>query len=218
MELVIVGPEDPLANGLADHLRSAGILCFGPDAKGAKIEADKNWSKEFMVKHGIPTARFKSFSDAKLAKEYIESADHAALVVKASGLAAGKGVVVAESKAEAIEAANEMLVGNKFGSAGATIVIEEKISGEEVSVLAFVDGKSIHVMPPAQDHKRLGDDDKGPNTGGMGAYCPCPLISTAQMDIVIEQVLKRAVSGLQSDGISYCGAYYRDRSSVKLFC
>lgn len=205
VNIVFVGPEDPLANGIADVLVANGIFCFGPSKDGARIEADKDWSKSFMVRHGIPTARYKSFTDPESAIEYIKTADHKALVVKASGLAAGKGVVVAESKDEAIRAVRDMMIDKKFGDAANTILIEEKICGEEVSVLAFVDGTSIQVMPPAQDHKRLKNGDEGPNTGGMGAYCPCDLITPAQLEIVKRDVLQRAVDGLRHDGISYRG-------------
>lgn len=206
---MFVGPEDPLASGIGDVLVASGIFCFGPSAAGARIESDKSWSKEFMVKYGIPTAKYASFTDADQAIAYIETADHDALVVKASGLAAGKGVIVAADKAEAIAAVREMLVDKKFGDAGATIVVEEKIAGEEISVLAFVDGDSVCVMPPAQDHKRLMDYDKGLNTGGMGAYCPCPLITEEQMEMVKQEVLQRAVDGLKKEGINYCGTYYQ---------
>lgn len=202
---MFVGPEDPLAHGIGDALKEDSIFCFGPTKAGARIESDKSWSKEFMVKYGIPTAKYRSFTDATEAIQYIESADHDALVVKASGLAAGKGVIVANDKSEAIAAVREMLVEKKFGAAGATIVVEEKISGEEVSCLAFVDGQSVALMPPAQDHKRLKDYDQGLNTGGMGAYCPCPLITADQLEMVKRDVLQRAVDGLKKEGISYCG-------------
>lgn len=205
IQSVFVGPEDPLAQGIGDALQQVGIFCFGPTKAGARIEADKSWSKEFMVRHGIPTAKFKSFTDAQEAIEYIRSADHEALVVKASGLAAGKGVIVAQDKQEAEEAVREMLVDKKFGAAGEMILVEEKIAGEEVSVLAFVDGESVSLMPPAQDHKRLKDYDQGLNTGGMGAYCPCPLITEEQLEMVKKEVLQRAVEGLKKEGISYCG-------------
>lgn len=204
---MFVGPEDPLANGIGDALTGSGIFCFGPNRAGARIEADKSWSKEFMVKHGIPTAKYQSFTDAGAAIKYIEAADHEALVVKASGLAAGKGVIVAADRAEAIAAVREMLVDKKFGEAGATIVVEEKIAGEEISVLAFVDGESVALMPPAQDHKRLKDYDQGLNTGGMGAYCPCPLITEQQLEMVKREVLQRAVDELKAEGIDYCGNF-----------
>ncbi|XP_063825916.1 trifunctional purine biosynthetic protein adenosine-3 [Ostrinia nubilalis] len=208
IELVVVGPEDPLANGIVDELTALGIPCFGPTKAGAEIEANKDWSKKFMNKYQIPTARHKSFTDAAAAKEFINSAPYPALVVKASGLAAGKGVVVAASKEEACEAVDDILTDSKFGVAGQTVVIEELLDGDEVSVLAFTDGETVSMMPPAQDHKRIGDGDVGPNTGGMGAYCPCPLITPDQLADVKDQVLQRAVDGLKAEGIKYVGVLY----------
>ncbi|CAB3261102.1 unnamed protein product [Arctia plantaginis] len=208
IDLVVVGPEDPLANGIVDALTPLGIQCFGPTKAGAQIEASKDWSKTFMNKYQIPTARYKSFTDAAAAKEFINTAPFPALVVKASGLAAGKGVVVASNKEEACQAVDEILVDSKHGSAGETVVIEELLEGDEVSVLAFTDGETVSMMPPAQDHKRVGDGDTGPNTGGMGAYCPCPLITPDQLLDVKEQVLQRAVDGLKAEGIKYVGVLY----------
>ncbi|KAL0883449.1 hypothetical protein ABMA27_016828 [Loxostege sticticalis] len=208
IDLVVVGPEDPLANGIVDGLAPFKIPCFGPTKAGAEIEANKDWAKKFMNKYQIPTARHKSFTDAKAAKEFINSAPYPALVVKASGLAAGKGVVVAASKEEACEAVDEILTDAKFGSAGQTVVIEELLEGDEVSVLAFTDGETVSIMPPAQDHKRIGDGDIGPNTGGMGAYCPCPLITPDQLADVKDQVLQRTIDGLKAEGIKYVGVLY----------
>lgn len=208
IDIVIVGPEDPLANGLGDELVKNGILCFGPNKAGAQIEADKDWAKSFMIRHSIPTARYESFTDPEKAKKFIKNADYDALVVKASGLAAGKGVVVAENKKEACSAVDEILGDKKFGSAGDVIVIEEKLSGEEISVLAFVDSTTVRMMLPSQDHKRLKNNDIGPNTGGMGAYCPCPLITQEELDIVYRDVLVQAVNGLHNEQIQYCGVLY----------
>ncbi|XP_045536495.1 trifunctional purine biosynthetic protein adenosine-3 isoform X1 [Papilio machaon] len=208
IDLVVIGPEDPLANGIVDALAPLGIQCFGPKKAGAEIEANKSWSKKFMMKYQIPTARFQSFSDATAAKEFIKTAPYPALVVKASGLAAGKGVVVASSKEEACQAVDEILTDAKYGSAGQTVVIEELLEGDEVSVLAFTDGETVSMMPPAQDHKRVGEGDTGPNTGGMGAYCPCPLITRDQLADVQDQVLQRAVDGLKAEGIKYVGVLY----------
>ncbi|CAG5038211.1 unnamed protein product [Parnassius apollo] len=208
INLVVIGPEDPLANGIVDTLSSMGIKCFGPTKAGAEIEANKSWSKKFMMKYQIPTARYQSFTDASAAKEFIKSAPFPALVVKASGLAAGKGVVVASTKEEACQAVDEILTDAKYGSAGQTVVIEELLEGDEVSVLAFTDGEMVSVMPPAQDHKRVGDGDTGPNTGGMGAYCPCPLITPDQFADVKDQILQRAVDGLKAEGIKYVGVLY----------
>ncbi|XP_049872942.1 trifunctional purine biosynthetic protein adenosine-3 isoform X1 [Pectinophora gossypiella] len=208
IDLVIVGPEDPLADGIVDGLTAHGIACFGPTKDGAQIEADKDYAKKFMTKYQLPTARYQSFTDAAAAKEFINNAPYPALVVKAAGLAAGKGVVVATSKEEACQAVDEMLTDSKFGAAGETIVVEEVLEGDEVSVLAFTDGETVSMMPPAQDHKRIGDGDTGPNTGGMGAYCPCPLITPDQLADVKDQVLQRAVDGLKAEGIKYVGVLY----------
>lgn len=163
---MVVGPEDPLANGIVDELQKHNIKCFGPNKEGAQIEANKKWSKDFMIRHGIPTAKFEAFTDAEKAKAYIRNSTHKALVVKASGLAAGKGVIVAKDKLEACLAVDEILGDKKFGSAGDVVVIEELLVGEEVSLLAFIDNNSIKSMLPAQDHKRLKNNDEGPNTGG----------------------------------------------------
>ncbi|XP_016944855.3 trifunctional purine biosynthetic protein adenosine-3 [Drosophila suzukii] len=208
INLVVVGPEDPLALGLGDVLQKAGIPCFGPGKQGAQIEADKKWAKDFMLRHGIPTARYESFTDTEKAKSFIRSAPYPALVVKAAGLAAGKGVVVAANVEEACQAVDEILGQLKYGQAGATLVVEELLEGEEVSVLAFTDGKSVRAMLPAQDHKRLGNGDTGPNTGGMGAYCPCPLISQPALELVQKAVLERAVQGLIKEHITYQGVLY----------
>ncbi|KRT78434.1 hypothetical protein AMK59_6588, partial [Oryctes borbonicus] len=206
--LVIVGPEDPLANGIADVLTSNGIYVFGPQQNAARIESDKNWAKSFMDRHKIPTAKWKSFTNANEAKDFIRNADFPALVVKASGLAAGKGVIVASNKDEACVAVDEILIERKFGSAGETVVIEEFLEGEEISVLSFCDGNTIKIMQPAQDHKRIFDNDQGPNTGGMGAYCPCPLLDEKGLKIVKEAILQRTVQGLQHENIRYIGVLY----------
>ncbi|XP_062611217.1 trifunctional purine biosynthetic protein adenosine-3-like isoform X1 [Saccostrea cucullata] len=208
VSLVVVGPEDPLAAGIADHLNSHGIPCFGPSAKAAQIEASKDFSKQFMSRHGIPTARFCSFRDAKEACQHINQADYPALVVKASGLAAGKGVVVTKTKPEACQAVCDMLNNKVFGSAGETVVVEELLTGDEVSCLAFCDGSTISMMPPAQDHKQLNDGDTGPNTGGMGAICPYPLISDKDLEIIRKEILQRAVDGMKKEGYPFIGVLY----------
>lgn len=208
ISLVSVGPEEPLALGLGDVLRQAGIKCFGPGKQGAQIEADKKWSKDFMIRHGIPTARYETFTDVIKAKKFIRSAPYAALVVKAAGLAAGKGVVVAENADEACQAVDEILGNLKFGQAGETLVVEELLEGEEISLLAFTDGNTIQAMLPAQDHKRIGNGDTGPNTGGMGAYCPCPLISKQALELVQRAVLERAIKGLSQERVCYQGVLY----------
>lgn len=206
--LVVVGPEDPLAAGIADHLNSQGIPCFGPSAKAAQIEASKEFSKEFMSRHDIPTARFHSFRDPSEACQHINNADYPALVVKASGLAAGKGVFVAQSREEACQAARDMLNNKLFGAAGETIVVEELLTGDEVSCLAFSDGSTVSMMPPAQDHKQLNNGDSGPNTGGMGAICPFPMISDTDLETVRQAVLQRAVDGMKKEGFPFVGVLY----------
>ncbi|XP_043214289.1 trifunctional purine biosynthetic protein adenosine-3-like isoform X2 [Amphibalanus amphitrite] len=208
VDLVIVGPEDPLADGLADSLRRAGVPCFGPSAAGARIEADKAYAKRLMEELRIPTAPFSVFTDADSAKEYIRSGPNR-LVVKASGLAAGKGVVVAADAEEACQAVEDALLGGRFGEAGAKVVVEEKLQGEEVSVMAFTDGRHVAVMPPAQDHKRLLSGDRGPNTGGMGAVAPAPgPLTTQQLSELEQLVFQRLVDHWVTEGISYCGVLY----------
>lgn len=208
INLVVVGPEDPLAKGLADHLKEAGIDCFGPCQKAAQIEASKEFAKYFMDKYEIPTARWKSFKNAKEAQDHILNAPYEALVIKASGLAAGKGVIVAKNKEEAVKAVDTLKQDKSLSSANDTIVIEELLTGEEVSVLCFSDGIHIAVMPPAQDHKRLLDEDEGPNTGGMGAYCRCPLVSSADMEFIKENILQRAIDGMRKENSPYIGVLY----------
>uniref|UniRef100_A0A1B6E880 Trifunctional purine biosynthetic protein adenosine-3 n=1 Tax=Clastoptera arizonana TaxID=38151 RepID=A0A1B6E880_9HEMI len=208
VSLVVVGPEDPLANGVADALVNAGIKCFGPGKIAAQIESNKDWSKQFMDRYDIPTARWKGFTTAADAKHFIKNADYPALVVKASGLAAGKGVIVASNKEEACAAVDEILTSGKFGNAGEVIVVEELLEGEEVSVLGFCDGKTVKAMLPAQDHKRALEGDKGLNTGGMGAYCPCPLITDKELKWVEENVLAKAVKGLASEKSPFVGVLF----------
>ncbi|XP_029033878.1 trifunctional purine biosynthetic protein adenosine-3 isoform X2 [Osmia bicornis bicornis] len=208
INLVVIGPEEYLANGLADELKDVGINCFGPQKAASKIEADKYWAKEFMDKHQIPTARWKGFVDAVEAKKFVVNAQFPALVIKASGLAAGKGVIVAKDQQEACNAIDEILTNRKFGSAGESIVIEELLEGEEISVLAFTDGKTVVPMAPAQDHKRIFDGDLGPNTGGMGAYCPCPLLNQTDYDSVKSNVLQKTIDGLRQEQIPFVGVLY----------
>ncbi|XP_077150043.1 trifunctional purine biosynthetic protein adenosine-3 [Ranitomeya variabilis] len=206
--LVVVGPEAPLAAGLVDDLTAAGVRCFGPTAKAAQLESSKSFSKDFMVRHGIPTAKYKSFTNPEEACDFITSADFRALVVKASGLAAGKGVIVASSKEEACKAVKEIMQDRTFGEAGDTVVVEELLEGEEVSCLCFTDGLTVAPMPPAQDHKRLMDEDQGPNTGGMGAYCPVPQVSKDLLVEIRDSVLQRTVNGIREEGAPYVGVLY----------
>ncbi|KAJ1113192.1 hypothetical protein NDU88_001447 [Pleurodeles waltl] len=206
--LVVVGPEAPLAAGIIDDLTLAGVRCFGPTAKAAQLEASKSFSKDFMDRHGIPTARWKSFTDPEEALRFINGADFPALVVKASGLAAGKGVIVAENKEVACKAVLEIMQDKTFGTAGDIVVVEELLEGEEVSCLCFTDGFTVAPMPPAQDHKRLMDGDLGPNTGGMGAYCPAPQVPHDVLQKIKDMVLQRTVDGIRQDGAPYVGVLY----------
>lgn len=206
--LVVVGPEAPLAAGIIDDLTVAGVKCFGPTAKAAQLEASKSFSKDFMDRHGIPTARWKSFTDPEEACRFINGADFPALVVKASGLAAGKGVIVAENQDVACKAVREIMQDKTFGTAGDIVVVEELLEGEEVSCLCFTDGFTVAPMPPAQDHKRLMDGDFGPNTGGMGAYCPAPQVSQDVLQKIKDTVLQQTVDGIRQDGAPYVGVLY----------
>ncbi|XP_033957828.1 trifunctional purine biosynthetic protein adenosine-3 [Pseudochaenichthys georgianus] len=206
--LVLVGPEVPLAAGIVDDLTAAGVPCFGPSAKAAQLEASKSFSKAFMERHGLPTARYGSFTDAQEACSFIRTADFPALVVKASGLAAGKGVIVASNQEEACQAVMDIMKDRAFGSAGDTVVVEELLEGEEVSCLCFTDGFSVAAMPPAQDHKRLHDGDLGPNTGGMGAYCPTPQVSQEVLQQITESVLQKTVDAMREEGAPYVGVLY----------
>ncbi|XP_030918486.1 trifunctional purine biosynthetic protein adenosine-3 isoform X2 [Geospiza fortis] len=208
VRLVVVGPEVPLAAGIVDDLTAAGIKCFGPTAKAAQLESSKSFTKAFLDRHEIPTARWKSFTDPKAACAFINSATFPALVVKASGLAAGKGVIVASSKEEACRAVTEIMQDKSFGTAGETVVVEELLEGEEISCLCFSDGVTIAPMPPAQDHKRLMDGDEGPNTGGMGAYSPAPQISKDLLQKIRETVLQKTVDGMRKEGVPYLGVLY----------
>ncbi|XP_068931035.1 trifunctional purine biosynthetic protein adenosine-3 [Petaurus breviceps papuanus] len=208
IELVVVGPEAPLAAGIVEDLTSAGVRCFGPTAKAAQLESSKKFAKEFMDRHGIPTAKWKAFTNPEEACNFVMSAGFPALVIKASGLAAGKGVVVARNKEEACKAIQDIMQDKAFGAAGDTVVIEEVLEGEEVSCLCFTDGKTVAPMPPAQDHKRLLDGDHGPNTGGMGAYCPTPQVSKDLLLKIKNTILQRAVDGMHQEGVPYVGVLY----------
>ena len=205
--LVVIGPEDPLAEGFADKLRAEGLRVFGPNADGARLEADKAWSKQLMRSASIPTAEGRIFSDPEAAQAWLKSREHAP-VVKAAGLAKGKGVVVPATVAEAAEAIDRIMVKRVFGDAGRTVLLEERLNGTEVSVLALVDGQSIYVLETCQDHKRLLDDDKGPNTGGMGAYCPARNVDEELMDRVQRQVLVPTLDALRREGIDFRGVLY----------
>ena len=205
--LVVVGPEVPLMNGLVDDLEAAGIPAFGPRANAAEIEGSKSFAKDLMKKYGIPTARYEVFAEAEAARAYIRS-EGAPIVVKADGLAAGKGVVVAMTEQEALDAVDAIMEHNSFGDAGARVVIEEFMEGEEASLLAFTDGTVIRPMISAQDHKRAFDGDKGPNTGGMGTYAPAPVMTPELTERAVEEILKPTISAMEKEGRAYRGCLY----------
>jgi len=207
IDLTIVGPEDPLAAGLVDAFDAAGLRVFGPSAAAARLEADKAFAKQVMRQGAVPTAESRVFGNFDLARQYIASRE-AGLVVKAAGLAKGKGVIVCDEPAEAILAAEKMLVERSFGDAGARIVVEERLSGREASVLAIVDGHTMYVLEPAQDYKRHGENDSGPNTGGMGSFCPTPTVDEQTMREIERQILVPTLDGLVREGIRYTGVLY----------
>jgi len=205
--LTVVGPEAPLAAGIVDVFRDRGLKIFGPTKKAAQLESSKDFAKAFMKRHAIPTAAYQSFSDAITAHEYIDQ-QGAPIVIKADGLAAGKGVVVAMTLTEAHDAVDMMLSDNRFGDAGARVVIEEFLEGEEASFIVMVDGKNILPLATSQDHKRLMDNDEGPNTGGMGAYSPAPIVTPELHARVMREIILPTVHGMAKDGIPYTGFLY----------
>lgn len=205
--LVVVGPEVPLMNGLVDELEAAGIRAFGPRANAAEIEGSKSFAKDLMKKYGIPTARYEVFTAAELARAYIRQ-EGAPIVVKADGLAAGKGVIVAMTEQEALDAVDAIMEDHSFGDAGARVVIEEFMEGEEASLLAFTDGTMIRPMISAQDHKRAYDGDRGPNTGGMGTYAPAPVMTPEMTERAVEEILKPTIAAMAKEGRVYRGCLY----------
>ena len=202
-----IGPDDALAAGIVDDFNQAGLKAFGPSRLAAELEWSKDFAKEIMVKYGVPTAAYGTFSDFEEAKSYIEK-QGAPIVVKADGLALGKGVVVAETVEQAVEAAHDMLLDNKFGDSGARVVIEEFLDGEEFSLFAFVNGDKFYILPTAQDHKRAYDGDKGPNTGGMGAYAPVPHLPQSVVEQSVETIVKPVLKGMIAEGRPYLGVLY----------
>lgn len=206
-DLVLIGPEVPLCAGLTDHLNAAGHVVFGPTRLAAQLEGSKAFMKRFAARHGIPTSRFHVVTDLDGAKRAIADFPEPP-VVKADGLAAGKGVVVAESHAEALAAAERMLSGAAFGASGLTVVIEERVPGAEASMHAICDGERFVLLPAAQDHKRIFDGDRGPNTGGMGAYAPAPLITPALLERVRHEIFERTLQGMVKDGHPFRGALF----------
>jgi len=205
--LTVVGPEAPLAAGIVDAFRAAGLRIFGPTRAAAQLESSKDFAKAFMLEHGIPTAAYETFTDADAAHAYIRE-QGAPIVVKADGLAAGKGVVVATSEEEAHAAVDDMLIGNRMGQAGARVVIEQFIAGEEASFIVMVDGRNVLPLATSQDHKRLLDGDQGPNTGGMGAYSPAPVLTPELHARAMREVIQPVVAGMEARGHAYSGFLY----------
>lgn len=205
--LVMIGPEAPLVDGLADSLDAAGIPVFGPSKAAAQLEGSKEFTKKLCDNHNIPTAAYHAFTEAEPAQRYVEK-HGAPIVIKADGLAAGKGVILAQSKEEAFAAIDDILVHRQFGEAGNSIVIEEFLVGEEISVFAICDGKTCQYFGSAQDHKAVGDGDTGPNTGGMGTYSPAPVMNDALQEQIMREVITPAVEGMRKDGIPYKGVLF----------
>jgi phosphoribosylamine--glycine ligase len=205
--LTVVGPEAPLAAGIVDAFRAAGLKIFGPTRRAAMLESSKDYAKRFMVEHGIPTAAHATFNDPQAAHAYIDT-QGAPIVIKADGLAAGKGVVVAMTVQEAHRAVDDMLVSHRIGEAGARVIIEQFIEGEEASFIVMVDGRNMLPLATSQDHKRLLDADRGPNTGGMGAYSPAPVLTPALHAKAMREVIQPVVRGMQAEGEAYTGFLY----------
>jgi phosphoribosylamine--glycine ligase len=205
--LTIIGPEVPLVAGIVDAFTEAGLKCFGPSAKAAQLEGSKTYCKDFMARHNIPTAEYQTFTKTQAAIDYIKTKG-APIVVKADGLAAGKGVIVAQSEQQAIAAVEDMLSGNSFGEAGHRVVIEEFLEGEEASFIVIADGENALPMATSQDHKARDNGDKGPNTGGMGAYSPAPIVTAEMHKRIMEEVINPTLKGMRDDGIPYTGFLY----------
>ena len=205
--ITVVGPEIPLSNGIVDEFTKKGLRVFGPTKSAAQIESSKIWAKNFMKRNGILTARFEVFDDPKKAIDFAKSVDYP-LVVKADGLAAGKGVIVCNGSAEAIDAINKMLVQKNFGSAGSKIILEERIDGVEASFIALSDGNTAYPMATSQDHKRIHDNDKGPNTGGMGTYSPTPVIDDVTANEIQKNVIEKTIESMKKEGIVFKGFLY----------
>jgi len=205
--LTIAGPEDPLVAGIVDRFSAAGLKCFGPSAAAAQLEGSKAFAKDFMTRHGIPTAAYGKFTEVTPAIEFIREHE-APIVVKADGLAAGKGVIIAQSTTEAEAAVLDMLAGNAFGDAGSRVVIEEFLEGEEASFIVMADGRNIMPLASSQDHKAVGDGDTGPNTGGMGAYSPAPIIDEAMHQRAMNEVISPTIEGMAADGSPFTGFLY----------
>lgn len=205
--LTIVGPEAPLVEGVVDYFAEQGLRCFGPNKGAAQLEGSKAFTKDFLARHNIPSAAYETFTEIEPALLYIKSRG-APIVIKADGLAAGKGVIVALTETEAADAVRDMLAGNAFGEAGHRVVIEDFLEGEEASFIVMVDGKNILPMATSQDHKRAGDGDEGPNTGGMGAYSPAPVVTPAIYQRIMDEVIEPTVAGMAAEGNDYTGFLY----------
>ncbi len=207
IDLTVVGPEVPLTLGIVDRFQAAGLEIFGPNRAAARIEGSKSFSKDLMKKYGIPTAAYETFTERDEAVAYIKE-QGAPIVVKADGLAAGKGVIVAMTEEQAIAAVDDIMLDKVFGAAGSSVVIEEFMEGEEASFFAFTDGRNILPLASSQDHKRIFDNDEGPNTGGMGAYSPAPVVTAELHDEIVETIVKPTIAGMASDGCPYSGILY----------
>ena len=220
IDLTVVGPEQPLSEGIVDKFEAHHLKIFGPSQEAAQLESSKKYAKEFMIRHNIPTAFYSSFSDPQLAHQYIDQQQTVPIVIKADGLAAGKGVIIANSLEEAHQTVDFMLEDNKFGHAGSSIVIEEFLRGEEASFIVMSDGENIFPMASSQDHKRLLDNDLGPNTGGMGAYSPAPIVTPELHEKIMHEVIHPTISGLKKDGITFKGFLYAglmiDENNIKV--
>lgn len=208
IDLVVVGPEQPLCDGIVDQMQQVGIKCFGPTASAAMLEGSKTFSKNFLQKYQIPTAEFEGFTDVQAAKKYLHLKSTYPIVIKADGLAAGKGVVVAHSKEEAESSVVDMLAGNAFGDAGHRIIIEDFLKGEEASFIVMADGENFISMATSQDHKARDDGDKGPNTGGMGAYSPAPVVTESVYKKTLETIIKPTIEGMKKEGTPFTGFLY----------
>ena len=207
VDLIIVGPEAPLVNGVVDACREAGVKVWGPTQFAAQLEGSKAFAKHFLKRHNIPTAFYDVFTEVNAAKAFVEK-NGAPIVIKADGLAAGKGVIVAMTNQEAFDAIDDMLAGNKFGNAGSRVVIEEFLAGEEASFICMIDGDNILPMATSQDHKRIFEGDQGPNTGGMGAYSPAPVVTSDVFEKTMNEVMRPTVEGMKKDGHVYTGFLY----------
>ena len=207
IDFVVVGPEVPLCNGVVDALNEAGVLAYGPDASCARLEGSKAFSKDFLARHNIPTAEYGNFCEVETALEYLQSCS-LPVVVKASGLAAGKGVIICNSKEEAETEIHDMLSGNRFGASGSEVVIEEFLEGEEASLHLICSGENYVTLPMSQDHKKVGEGDTGPNTGGMGAYAPTSLVSPSMLAEYEESIVRPTLAGLKSEGMEFRGTLY----------